>query len=383
VVGGLLLAGTARARPSNCSRVRQTVACSFRYTGGEQSFVVPSGISGVSVVAVGGAGGDGESGGVPGGLGGTARASLSLTPGVTLYVEVGGAGQSGFDGGGAGGFNGGGEPADNVAAAGGGATDVRTVSCSSSGCPGGSPGLASRLIVAAGGGGGAGYSGGAGGAAGSAGGDGSDFPGIGTGGGGGRPGTALAGGSGGAPGQPDPSDFHSFGGSPGAPGVLGSGGDGGQDNGGGGGGGGGYYGGGGGGGGADDYGVDGQGGGSGGGGGGSSWVEPGAADPRTGIASSGQPASVTISYTVPAAPTCTVTQTVMGPPARQTVTVHASGGLASVTGIAVINGTVASPAFTPGTTGPVPVTATKTNQSKKTVWSFSATDEEGDTTYCR
>lgn len=54
---------------------------------------------------------------------------------------------------------------------------------------------------------------------------------------------------------------------------------------------------------------------------------------------------------------------------------HASGGLASITRIAIINGTVAQPTFTPWTNGPVQVTATETNQSKKTVWSLYATNE--------
>jgi hypothetical protein len=145
-----------------------------------------------------------------------------VTPDATLHVEVGRAGQSGFDGGGVGGFNSGAEPADNVAAAGGGASDVRTVPCRSVWMPGRvtRAGLASRLIVAAGGGG-AGYFGGAGGAAGSAGSDGSHFPGIGTGGGRGRPDTSLNGGSGGAGGQPIPTDFHSFGGFAGGIGIAG------------------------------------------------------------------------------------------------------------------------------------------------------------------
>jgi hypothetical protein len=326
----------------------------------------------VSVAAVGGAAATVSSAACPAGLEAprahpfrarVATQGLSVTPGATLHVEVGGAGQSGFDGGGVGGFNSGAEPADNVAAASGGASDVRTVPCCSVWMPGrvtragiaphrGRRRRRRRLLRRSRG------------AAGSAGSDGSHFPGIGTGGGRGRPDTSLNGGSGGAGGQPDPTDFHSFGGFPGAPGVLGCGGQDGSDN--GGGGGGGYYGGGGGGGGGgaddDDYGNDGQ-----SGGGGSSWLEQGAVDPCRGIASSRQPASVTISYTLPATPTCTVTQTVIDPPARQTVTVHATGGLASITRIAIINGTVAQPTFTPGTTGPVQVTATKTNQSKKTV----------------
>lgn len=77
-----------------------------------------------------------------------------------------------------------------------------------------------------------------------------------------------------------------------------------------------------------------------------------------------------------------VTQTVAGPPARQTVTVQASAGLASIGRIAITNGTVAPPAFAVGTTGPVHVTATKGNPSQRTIWSFSATDRNGNSTFC-
>ncbi len=147
----VLLAAATAARAASAT---------FAYTGAEQSFVVPDAITSVQVLAVGGHGGAG----LPGGAGGRAAqvsGVLGVTPGETLYVEVGGDGGEGelFS---LGGFNGGGEGAGG----GGGASDVRS-----------SPralGLApdSRLLVAGGGGGGGASgaaSGGGGGGAGEAG----------------------------------------------------------------------------------------------------------------------------------------------------------------------------------------------------------------------
>jgi len=66
------------------------------------------------------------------------------------------------------------------------------------------------------------------------------------------------------------------------------------------------------------------------------------------------------------APTCTVTRLITGPPKQQQVTVVDNGsGLASITNVNAINGTVSVPSFTPGTKSIV-ITATKTDQSKRT-----------------
>jgi Putative Ig domain len=90
-----------------------------------------------------------------------------------------------------------------------------------------------------------------------------------------------------------------------------------------------------------------------------------------------------ITIKVPVVPTCKVTALIKGPPTQQQVTVQDTGsGLKSITNIKITNGTVATPSFTQGTTGPVVVTATKTNQSAKTVWSFDATDMAGNLTDC-
>jgi hypothetical protein len=139
----------------------QATTENFLYTEGEQMFVVPTGVHKVKVVTIGGTGG--EANGPAGGEAAEVTGSINVTPGETLYVEVGGKGKTGAEGG-EGGFNGGG----GGGGGGGGASDVRTAPRSTS--------LTvedTRLIVAAGGGGGGSTgeeTGGAGGAAGNPGG---------------------------------------------------------------------------------------------------------------------------------------------------------------------------------------------------------------------
>ena len=230
----------------------------FYYTGAEQSFKVPSGVTSINVVADGAAGASERFG-----LGGRTQATISVTPHETLYVFVGGQGSTT-----SGGFNGGGGVPGAGGYGGGGASDVRE----------GSDGLSDRILVAgAGGGPGAAGQGGRGAPTKAGGAGGGPTGGQGTGGtgkskhgGGGGGGSQSQGGSGGAGGY--------YSGYPGSPGALGSGGTGGQNgsyssesDGNGGGGGGGYNGGGGGGGGGSlqcGPPVDG-----GGGGGGSSYAE--------------------------------------------------------------------------------------------------------------
>ncbi len=246
-------------------------ATTFVYTGGQQSYVVPPGVFSVHVVAVGAPGAAGSTHyGAPGagGKGGQVSGELAVSPGQTLYVEVGGPGSgklAGFNGGGAGGdgsyfdlYWGGG---------GGGASDVRTVSCGSPCNLLASASLGSRMLVALGGGGGGSsddYAGGAGGGASDIGDPGSHGQPIsgstsGLGGGGA---TAAEGGTG-APAAAGCAFFSSAGGD----GALGVGGSGITANSGGGGGGGGLYGGGGGSGGCYDTWSQIYGGGGGGGGG--------------------------------------------------------------------------------------------------------------------
>ena len=285
----------------SCSTTADTTTCTFSPTGSEDTFEVPDGVSSVHVVATGAPGAVGFFGGSAG-RGATVSGDLTVTPGQTLYVNVGGtptnvAGTCFENVACIGGFNGGGSSLyafGGRGGGGGGASDVRTVATPSSGDQ--SESLNSRLIVAGGGGGsgqgrGCGIDdpplpGGTGGDAGSDGGDGTPCPSE-TGGTGGDAGSQSAGGSGGSP--------------EGQSGSLGLGGNGGGNFGGGGfggGGGGGYYGGGGGG------GLN-RGSAAGGGGGGSNLVPTGG---TATIATGGS--SITISYTVPGdntAPTVTDT----------------------------------------------------------------------------
>ena len=240
-----------------------TTTVSFSYTGADQSWTVPAGVTSVGVDVQGAQGGV-----VYGGFGARVQATISTTPGDTLGIYVGGTGTST-----AGGFNGGGGPySSGGGGGGGGASDIRD----------GGSGLANRIVVAGGGGGDAdgnatSYSG-----TGGAGGGLTGEAGYGSGGGGG--GTASSGGANGGDYATD--------------GSLGTGGNGGDV--GGGGGGGGYYGG---------------GGGSAGGGGGSSYAESGASSvvmtqgyesgngqiiityPPTSSSGSPTPGSATFSYT--------------------------------------------------------------------------------------
>jgi hypothetical protein len=281
----------------------ETIAQDFTVAG-EHEFVVPPGINSLRTTLIGGNGAP-SNGGFPGGTGATVTATLSVTPGEILYIEVAGNGTalpSGF--GSPGGYGGGGTGGDRRSfgsfiggGGGGGASDLRT--CSVSSCTAASS-LASRLVVAGGGGGGGNHgfskagtpSGGVGGSAeisGTAGAAGTTGSSSLTGGTGGRHGTASAGGSFGEPSEECVSS--SGAGCPTA-GSLGEGGVGGEglggegsvgDGGGGGGGGGGLFGGGGGGGGEGA--IENLGGsqlllysaGGGGGGGGSSGVPTGVA----------------------------------------------------------------------------------------------------------
>jgi Glycine rich protein len=238
----------------------------FAYTGAEQQFDVPADVWTLSVTVKGAPGG---TLGLPGveGRGATVTGDIAVTPSLRLYVEVGGKGTDANHSGGApGGFNGGGAGGQATngyingpayAAAGGGASDLRTISRADAGS------LASRLVVAGGGGGATFMGSTTGGDAGQPGGGGTS--------GGGAGGTS-AGGAGGL--NTGPSSTGSLGtGGAGGTGALNAGG----------GGGGGYYGGGG--------GAEG-----GGGGGGSSFV--GAATNSSVTIDAAEIPSVTISYVV-------------------------------------------------------------------------------------
>jgi hypothetical protein len=196
----------------------------FNFTGGQQTWLVPAGVTTVDIDARGAAGAS-TTQSSPGGKGGRVQTTVAVTPGETLFIYVGGAGA-----GSVGGFNGGGQGgAGGPGAGGGGASDIRRNAA-----------LITDRIAVAGGGGGAGADAGCAPA---------------TGGGGGgvtggisskcffKSGAAAVGGNQVAGGAGGSSSL----GNSGNAGALGVGGNGGAGSAGGGGGGGGYFGGGGGG----------------------------------------------------------------------------------------------------------------------------------------
>jgi hypothetical protein len=152
-----LLVGSSAAAPV-CSA--GTCTETFNFTGAEQTFTVPAGVTSVTIHAVGAPGANGPAyAGTPSnaGSGASVTATVPLPAGTTtLYVEVGGAGigsSLGCDGGGRA-FNGG--SGTTCGGGGGGASDVRTTSLGTVPNPALTAANDSRLVVAGGGGGGAG-----------------------------------------------------------------------------------------------------------------------------------------------------------------------------------------------------------------------------------
>jgi PKD-like domain/Secretion system C-terminal sorting domain/Glycine rich protein/HYR domain len=197
-----------------------TASVNFNYTGAVQTWVVPAGVTSVNIQAFGAQGNANASGVSMGGLGGSATGTLAVTPGETLWINVGGGGVTSITGG----FNGGGNAGTAgtcllaLGGGGGGASDVRQTANTLANrkiVAGGGGGTAGNRVAAcargAGGGGGGGYYGGGGGCG---------YPGtagvVPTG------GTQAAGGAGGITGT-------TFGATNGLPGVLGIGGDGGNE----------------------------------------------------------------------------------------------------------------------------------------------------------
>ena len=115
----------------------------FNYTGSEETFVVPVGVTSISIEAHGGRGGN-KSGY---GYGAKVEATLSVTPGQVLYINVAGQSQ-----GSNGGYNGGGNGYSQGSGGigGGGATNV----ASSSGLLASFSNNQTAVLIAAGGGGG-------------------------------------------------------------------------------------------------------------------------------------------------------------------------------------------------------------------------------------
>jgi hypothetical protein len=148
VAGGLGISFAAMSAPASAA-----TSATFSCTGAAQTWTVPAGVDTVAVTAFGATGGSG--GGMtatpaPGGLGGETSATLPVTPGEVLQLNVGCAGgaspsntpgTAGFNGGGLGGL-----AVQAGGGGGGGASDVRE----------GGFTLADRVLVAGGGGGGGG-----------------------------------------------------------------------------------------------------------------------------------------------------------------------------------------------------------------------------------
>ena len=100
LVAGLVFAvSPALAVPSGGCVVGATTTCTFNYTGAAEAWIVPAGVTSGVFDVFGGAGGSfATSGGFPGGaggMGGHVQATVTLTPGATLNMRVGGVGQPG------------------------------------------------------------------------------------------------------------------------------------------------------------------------------------------------------------------------------------------------------------------------------------------------
>jgi Glycine rich protein len=141
------------ANPTPDCTAGTTCTITFSYTGDYYSWTVPNGVTSITVDASGASGGANWSTGVSPGKGGRVQATVTTTPGTSLYMYVGGTGTQarltgnsttgGWNGGGLGGSGNGNDPNCYCGTGGGGATDIRTTAGS----------LSSRILVAGGGGG--------------------------------------------------------------------------------------------------------------------------------------------------------------------------------------------------------------------------------------
>ena len=193
-----LPAASASAASGACTGTT-TVTCTFTESGAARTWTVSAGITSATFTLYGAHGGSSADDNSPGGIGAEVTATLPVTAGTVLQVNVG---QAGAPNGGA--AFGGGATGHGDAGTGGEASDVRSPAAD------GSYPLANRLLVAGGGGGGGSGipgasvvgigAGGGGGNAGSPGGNGSSITAMGAtlgGGSGGGPGGTASGGAGG------------------------------------------------------------------------------------------------------------------------------------------------------------------------------------------
>jgi hypothetical protein len=134
-------AGPASAASGGCTTSGNQVTCIFTFPQSPQTWTVPAGVSQATFTLYGAEGGM-SSTGVTGGLGAAVTATLPVTAGTVLQLNLGQAGGTS-----SGATIGGGGAAGPAAGGGGGATDVRTPAAD------GTYPLANRLLVAGGGGG--------------------------------------------------------------------------------------------------------------------------------------------------------------------------------------------------------------------------------------
>jgi hypothetical protein len=210
-VSALLMAGAPAQAFASCTAGYPSTPAAFGYTGSEQCLVVPANVTSAQIVAVGGSS---HYFSVTS-YGAKVAATVAVTPGSTLYVEVGGAPSinsvsnasglpGGFNGGGNGGSGSGQTAAYDGGAGGAGASDVRICSIADPSCTLTAAPGDPRLIVAGGAGGtGSSTNGGSAGAANSGAGQGGDGSaggagGIGPGGGAGGGSGVIAGANGGS-----------------------------------------------------------------------------------------------------------------------------------------------------------------------------------------
>ena len=90
VLSPLALMGTTPAGAAPSCTGTTTVTCTFAFTGSADSFTVPAGVTQITVDAFGAQGGPTQVLGTAGGLGGEATATIAVTPGEVLQVNVGG-----------------------------------------------------------------------------------------------------------------------------------------------------------------------------------------------------------------------------------------------------------------------------------------------------
>jgi hypothetical protein len=139
LAAALAPAGQASAASAGCTTSGSKVTCVFLEAGSAQTWTVPPGITKATFTLYGAQGGHGDFSGAPG-VGAKVAATLRVTAGTMLQVNVGQAGASNghsqtFGGGGSG------------STSGGGASDIRTPASD------GTYPVLNRLLVAGGGGG--------------------------------------------------------------------------------------------------------------------------------------------------------------------------------------------------------------------------------------